>query len=44
MKKTYNSPELELVKMLDVVSTSGEFVGDTGTETERIPLNSIYNK
>ena len=44
MKKTYNSPELELVSALDVVSTSGEAVGDIETETERIPLNNIYNR
>ena len=44
MKKTYNSPELELVGTLDVVSTSGEIVGDIETETERIPLSTIYNK
>lgn len=39
--KTYNSPEIELVKLVDVVSTSVE------VETERIPLESsesgLYN-
>ena len=44
MKEIYISPELQLVKMLDVVCTSGEAIGDTETETERIPLNSAYNK
>lgn len=44
MKEIYISPELQLVKMDDVVCTSGEFVGNTETETEKIPLSSIYNK
>ena len=32
MKKTYNSPEIEVVESIDVVSTSRE------VETDKIPL------
>lgn len=39
MKKLYNSPELEMVEVLDVVTTSGESVND-GTETEYIPFEN----
>ena len=35
MKKTYNSPELEMVNTADVVTTSGE----NDVTTEFIPLN-----
>ncbi len=35
MKKTYNSPELETVNAIDVVTTSGE----NDVTTEFIPLN-----
>ena len=35
MKKTYNSPELEMVNTIDVVTTSGE----NDVTTEFIPLN-----